>query len=225
MMTPDQSAIHQSANARPDEIRRPAPGRPPDAAKRRAILAATRSVFLASGFDGLSIEAVAAQAGVSKVTVYNQFTDRAGLLTALCAAESEWMEATLGDVWFACGSFRAYLTAGCQRLMAFLSRPDVMNFDAQMQLGAKTHGHLVKAFFAAGPAKLQKILHRTMISAVADQAITDAPVDEMTSTLIALLYATQPAEVRFGLSPPLEDAARDAAVALAVSRFLRLYAP
>jgi len=58
--------------------------------KRAAILAAARGLFLADGFDRSSVDAVAAQAGVSKRTVYDYFGDKRALLLAVVeqAAES-----------------------------------------------------------------------------------------------------------------------------------------
>lgn len=58
--------------------------------KRRAILAAARQVFLIAGFGGASMEAVAAAANVSKMTVYRHFRSKeelfAGLIEDLCAS-------------------------------------------------------------------------------------------------------------------------------------------
>jgi TetR/AcrR family transcriptional regulator, mexJK operon transcriptional repressor len=44
--------------------------------KREAILDAATQVFLAEGFAGASMDAIAAAAGVSKPTVYNHFADK-----------------------------------------------------------------------------------------------------------------------------------------------------
>ncbi|HAL89775.1 MAG TPA: transcriptional regulator, partial [Erythrobacter sp.] len=55
------------------------PGRPTDEAKRDAILGAAGASFLEHGFAASSIEQIAADAGVSKVTVYNRFGDKRGL--------------------------------------------------------------------------------------------------------------------------------------------------
>ncbi len=44
--------------------------------KRRAILDAATEVFLAEGFAGASMDAIATAAGVSKPTVYNHFADK-----------------------------------------------------------------------------------------------------------------------------------------------------
>jgi AcrR family transcriptional regulator len=52
---------------------------------RARILAATRELLMSSdGFSGFSIDAVARQADVARMTVYYQFGSRIGLLEALC---------------------------------------------------------------------------------------------------------------------------------------------
>ena len=62
-------------------------GRPADLAKRRAILQTAGRSFFDVGFAATSIEQVAAEAGVSKVTVYNHFGDKRGLFTAAVEAK------------------------------------------------------------------------------------------------------------------------------------------
>ena len=52
------------------------PGRPKDPAKRLAILEAAKRLFMQNGYDGSSMDAIAAEAGVSKLTVYSHFTDK-----------------------------------------------------------------------------------------------------------------------------------------------------
>ncbi len=51
--------------------------------RARIIAAANRQLRSAKGLRGLSLESVAAQAGVTRLTVYNQFGSRRGLLEAL----------------------------------------------------------------------------------------------------------------------------------------------
>ncbi len=50
--------------------------------RARIIAAATRQLRSAKGLQSLSLESVAAQAGVTRLTVYNQFGSRRGLLEA-----------------------------------------------------------------------------------------------------------------------------------------------
>lgn len=66
------------------------PGRPKDPAKRLAILEAAKRLFMQNGYDGSSMDAIAAEAGVSKLTVYSHFTDKETLFA--CAVESKCSE-------------------------------------------------------------------------------------------------------------------------------------
>jgi AcrR family transcriptional regulator len=61
------------------------PGRPRSAAADEAILDAAIDVFIECGWDGLTIEGVAARAGVGKTTIYRRYPSRVALL--LAAAE------------------------------------------------------------------------------------------------------------------------------------------
>lgn len=66
------------------------PGRPKDPAKRLAILEAAKSLFMRNGYEGSSMDAIAAEAGVSKLTVYSHFTDKETLFA--CAVEAKCEE-------------------------------------------------------------------------------------------------------------------------------------
>ena len=51
---------------------------------RARVIAAARELLMATGgFAGFTIDAVARQAGVARMTIYNQFGSKAGLLEAL----------------------------------------------------------------------------------------------------------------------------------------------
>lgn len=65
------------------------PGRPKDLAKRAAILEAAEGLFLQHGFEGVSMDQIAAAAGVSKLTVYSHFGDKDALFTEAAKA---WCE-------------------------------------------------------------------------------------------------------------------------------------
>ncbi|MEV0735101.1 TetR/AcrR family transcriptional regulator [Streptomyces sp. NPDC050549] len=61
-----------------DKVRRP--GRPRDAARDEAILDAAREVLLRDGYAGLSMEKIAAAAGVGKPTLYRRWSSKAALV-------------------------------------------------------------------------------------------------------------------------------------------------
>lgn len=61
--------------------RRPG-GRPQDPGADRRILEATIKLLSEQGFTRMSIEGVAAEAGVAKTTIYRRFTDKVDLVSA-----------------------------------------------------------------------------------------------------------------------------------------------
>ena len=61
------------------QIRPQGPGRPKDMEKRAAILIAAKALFIRNAFAGTSMDAIAADAGVSKLTVYSHFGDKDNL--------------------------------------------------------------------------------------------------------------------------------------------------
>ena len=65
---------------------RPTPGRPRSAAADKAILAATLRLLSEQGYAGMSIEGVAAAAGVGKTTIYRRYTDKIDLVAAAIAS-------------------------------------------------------------------------------------------------------------------------------------------
>jgi TetR/AcrR family transcriptional repressor of mexJK operon len=64
------------------ETAKPRPSGPRAELKRQAIVRAARELFLREGF-GVGMDAIAAEAGVSKVTVYNHFGSKEALFTAV----------------------------------------------------------------------------------------------------------------------------------------------
>ena len=60
-------------------------GRPKDLEKRQRILMSAKHLFLKLGFHGSSMNQIAREAGVTKLTVYNHFQDKATLFS--CAIE------------------------------------------------------------------------------------------------------------------------------------------
>ena len=92
---------HRRAKPTPPETPRPAgPGRPKDLGKRAAILDAAKRLFLVQGFTGVSMDQIAAEAGVSKLTVYSHFGDKESLFAD---AESTEIPVGAGEKFAAVG--------------------------------------------------------------------------------------------------------------------------
>jgi AcrR family transcriptional regulator len=77
----------------------PARGRPRSSAADAAILDATRDLLAEGGWTALTVEGVAARAGVAKTTVYRRFASRTELAVAVLAdlLESTWTALEASD--------------------------------------------------------------------------------------------------------------------------------
>ena len=62
---------------------KPRRGRPRDPERCRRILEAARAHFYAHGLERASVDVIASDAGVSKMTVYSHFGSKEGLLEAV----------------------------------------------------------------------------------------------------------------------------------------------
>ena len=58
-------------------------GRPRDPERSRRIMEAARNHFYAHGLERASVDAIAAEAGVSKMTIYSNFGSKEGLFEAV----------------------------------------------------------------------------------------------------------------------------------------------
>jgi AcrR family transcriptional regulator len=69
--------------------------------KREQILQGAWQIFLQNGYEGTSMDRVAAAAGVSKITIYKHFQDKEGVFTALIEqVTAERFQRVFGDLDF-----------------------------------------------------------------------------------------------------------------------------
>jgi AcrR family transcriptional regulator len=92
-------------------------GRPRDAAADGAILGATLAILAEEGYPGLSMDAVAARAGVSKSTIYRRWASKQEVV--LAAAEAVSQSVPVPDT----GSVRGDLEAIADGLVAVFNGP------------------------------------------------------------------------------------------------------
>jgi len=132
-------------------------GRPADDAKRQAIVEAATHSFFEHGFAATAIEQVAADAGVSKVTVYNHFGDKRGLFVASVQAQCENMRGHFSIEESSGGDLKERLCTIGQGMMAFLSRPEMVQFERRIAAETEAEPSLGQAFLDAGPWRMKAI--------------------------------------------------------------------
>ncbi|MEV6103141.1 TetR/AcrR family transcriptional regulator [Streptomyces sp. NPDC051940] len=115
--------------ATPDTPKQP-PAGPRAEAKRAAIVKAARELFLREGF-AVSVDHIAAAAGVSKVTVYNHFGSKEALFVAVIkdstdAPLGETLTAAVEDLGDSDDLRAALIAAGRAWVAAVHDNPDVL---------------------------------------------------------------------------------------------------
>ncbi|HEY6316652.1 MAG TPA: TetR/AcrR family transcriptional regulator [Acidimicrobiia bacterium] len=101
------------------------PGRPRDARHDQAILEATRQILGHEGYRGLTIERVAALAGVGRPTIYRRWPSKPALVVA-ALVESARLAVPGSDS----GSLRGDLVAVQRHQVALMSAPEARRVTA-----------------------------------------------------------------------------------------------
>ena len=96
-----------------------APGRPRDAKRDEAILAATLELLQERGYRGLTIEGVAERAGVGRPTIYRRWSSKPALVVA-AMVDSAALALPARDT----GSLRGDLLAVQRRQIKLMNSPD-----------------------------------------------------------------------------------------------------
>lgn len=131
------------------------PGRPKDLEKRASILQAAKDLFPEHGFDGTSMDAIAAMAGVSKLTVYSHFTDKETLFTE--AVRVKCSEQMPNELFVAnlSGSLRDQLLAIARAFFVLVTSEESIALHRLLTTGTGSSAKLAQRFWEAGPQTLQ----------------------------------------------------------------------
>lgn len=201
-----------------------APGRPKDMEKHAAILEAAMQLFPARGYDGVSMDAIAQAAGVSKLTVYSHFADKEALFGA---AVSECCEQMLPRRLFepAPGLDVGDALARIGRAFTDLMMDDrAVLLHRVMVAQAGQDGRLAELFFARGPRAALLEMESFLRHAHAAGTLCVPEPARAAEHFFCLLKGVCHMRVLVGLCAPPADAERDAHVADVVALFVRAHA-
>jgi TetR/AcrR family transcriptional repressor of mexJK operon len=131
-------------------------GRPRDLNKLQAILDAASTLFLERGIAATTMDSVAERACVSKMTVYGHFRDKPALLSAVFERNIEAIRLPDLTAGPDLTSSLAQLAAFGERLVWFLTRPEIVKTASVMAVCADENPRLAAAFYDAGPGTMLK---------------------------------------------------------------------
>jgi TetR/AcrR family transcriptional repressor of mexJK operon len=151
-------------------------GRPADPELATRLLDTGWQMFLARGVDAVTIEAVAAQARVSKATFYKYFPHKQALFEAAVLREMELIEAAqqLEGIPGGEEGLEARLRQFGIGLISFLVSQPAVDFYKALAGELSRHKTLARSFYSLGPGRTLANL-AAVITDAADRGELEAP--------------------------------------------------
>lgn len=205
---------------------RPAsPGRPKDPGKRAAILEAAKGLFLARGYEGTAMDAVAQLAGVSKLTVYSHFQDKESLFVeAVKASCEDLLPADLFVARFE-GPMRSQLLRIARALFRLITSDEAIAVHRIMSQQLPEDSPLPHLFWEAGPERIQQAF-ADFLRAEAEAGELQVPDCQVAaSQFFALLKGEHHARLLCSCPAPLAGPQLERHLEATVDMFLRAYGP
>lgn len=200
------------------------PGRPKDPGKRAAILAAAKRLFPVHGFEATGMDAIAAEAGVSKLTVYSHYKDKESLFVAAVRAriEEQMPDALFEDARE--GTLRERLDAIARAFFALVTSPEAISLHRLMAAGIGTSPKLAQLFWEAGPRRTQEEFANFLQREIRAGRVAIDDVPRAASQFFCLLKGDLHARSLCGCTQALPAGDVDAHIRASVDLFLRAYA-
>jgi TetR/AcrR family transcriptional regulator, mexJK operon transcriptional repressor len=206
---------------------RPTRGRPRDPRKREAIVESARALFFERGVEAVAMEAVAAAAGVSKMTLYALFPTKSALFEAVVHARGEALLAMFAAprrTGAGTQDLATLLREFGTTLLSFLVQPDVRNFAAMMAMEGRRHPDLMRSFHASGPGRGLDVLAGAIAAAQARGEIEVDDPAEAAEDFFGLLQGMRLQKLDVGLPVPVDAKSIRARAERATRLFMRAFA-
>ena len=196
-------------------------GRPKSEAKRMAILEASSRLFLENGFKDTSVDAVAAEAGVSKQTVYSHFGGKDALLRACVESKVQEYGLSADDLPTEAPLLDALRHIGRQ-FIELLNDPNVICMYRLLISEAMAHPALTQAFFEAGPRPTNEAISRFLATHPQGGA-RFGDTQHASEVFFALLEHTSMMHRLLNLCGPMSQAERAQHAERTAQGFLRMF--
>jgi TetR/AcrR family transcriptional repressor of mexJK operon len=201
-------------------------GRPKDPAKREAILNAAKTLFLSKGYDGSSMDAIATEAGVSKLTVYSHFNDKE---TLFAAAVKSKCEEQLPQPFFEPApdsSIESVLINIGRGFYSLINSLESIELHRVMVAQANVDSKLSQMFLDVGPQRVMSEMERLLTQANQQRQLRIAEPAKAAGHFFSLIKGNQNFRLLIGCSPELQNQTDiEAHIQDVVTLFLRAYRP
>ena len=202
------------------------PGRPKDLEKRAAILEAAKRLFLERTYDGVSMDAIASEAGVSKLTVYSHFKDKETLFEAAVAAKcEEQLPATVFQAGAAREDIGDRLVRIARSFHGLVTSPEAIELFRVMAAQAQCSPEMAQRFYEAGPKRTLAEMEAVFRDAVANGQLEMDDPQRSAGHFFCLLKGEMHMRRLIGCCDAVEASECEAHIESVVRLFLRAYLP
>ncbi len=197
--------------------------RPASRRKIAGILAAARAEFFTNGFSATSIEAIAARAEVSKVTVYTWFKDKENLFAEVVQAECAEMRENFVVENLADKNLGDILQIAAQGMLEFLMREEMVRFERILAAEVNRDPKIGEFFLDHGPRTLLGDLTNLLELAVDKGEIVTADVRGSAEMFAGLVMGRMDLFLRYGAKIRLSAQEREQRARRAVDAWMLIH--
>jgi len=201
------------------------PGRPKDLAKRQAILDAAKRLFMRQGYASTSMDAVATEAGVSKLTVYSHFNDKETLFSAAVIAKCEEQVPPLFFEWPDGVPIENVLLNIARGFQQLISSEESVNLHRLIMALGSQDPKLSTIFYEAGPLRMLCGMERLLAKINQNGALHIDKPRNAAEHFFCLIKGASNFRLLYGCGEPLGPEAAEEHVREVVGLFMRAYRP
>lgn len=195
--------------------------------KGLAILDAGWALFLERGVEATPIEAIAAKAGVSKVTLYSHYPDKTALFRAAVSREMDLIQTAQRDGGADDGStpIAGQLYGFGLGLMTFLTSKPAVDFYSVVAGELRRHEELALAFYELGPGQTRRRLAGVIQAAMLRGELIACDCGQAAEELFGLWQGFTNFQLSLGIDVDSIRAGLPKRVERGVAVFLQTYRP
>lgn len=149
------------------EVTKSKRGRPRDPERMRRVIESASQHFLEQGFDRASMESVAQNSGVSKMTLYNYFPSKSLLLEACVGCRTDdTFDAFTENQLDPAQPEQALALIGTQ-FLNLMRAEDVIRMHRMLYGLATVHPEVCAGYYKAGPERVNTLVRQFLTNSVA----------------------------------------------------------
>lgn len=174
-------------------------GRPKDLEKRQRILNAAKNLFLKCGYHGSSMNQIAHEAGVTKLTVYNHFQDKANLFVCAIAVTCEELISARPLNLQADSDFHKEFIHACDLALNITNLPEAIKLERLLVELAAEQNPLAQKFYEASHLRMNAVWENFFQQAIELGFIQAEELKSLTLLIVSLLFGMRHHEVLLGV--------------------------